>query len=374
MIRPAALIHRLRSVGVDLFTGVPDSLMRGLCDELAFGAGGNEHVVAANEGGAVAIAMGHYLATGRPAFVYMQNSGIGNAVNPLLSLADPEVYGIPMLVLIGWRGRPGEKDEPQHVKQGRVMPALLDALDLPWSVLPKDEPAALDAAAEAHAAAVERQSPSLLLVEKDSFAPAETPAPPGDSGLPSREEAVIALLNQLGPEPVVVATTGMLGREVYEHRRAAGGGERDLLVVGGMGHAASIAVGIARAAPRREVWCLDGDGAVLMHAGSLAVLASAGCRNLFHAVFNNGVHDSVGGQPSAVAGVSLPDFARALGYHHAATLAGMPGLPAAIAGIRAGGGPALLELRVRPGNRAGIGRPQATPRAAKEVLMANLRP
>lgn len=373
MIDPARFLAQLRQHGVSFYTGVPDSLLKPLNSQI-LALPREQHVIAANEGAAVGIAIGHYLRTGRPAAVYLQNSGFGNLVNPLLSLADPDVYGVPMLVIVGWRGQAGVKDEPQHVKQGRVMAPLLDALELPWAVLPKNPADAERCLKEAVTTAVERSCPYLLLVEKGSFAePALPPPAPLGGGLPSREAALVALVEAVGDGPVLVSTTGMLSRELFEYRQRTGGdGGRDFLTVGGMGHASSIALGVAMREPDREVWCFDGDGALLMHLGSLAVIADHAPAGYFHVVFNNGVHDSVGGQPTSIGVVDTAAAARALGYRYAASTADLAALPALVAELRAHGGPSLLELRVRPGNRPDLGRPTRTPAQSKQAFMAAL--
>jgi phosphonopyruvate decarboxylase len=195
-----------------------------------------------------------------------------------------------------------------------------------------------------------------------------------EPALPSREQALVALVEAVGDGPVIVSTTGMLSRELYEHRvRSGTDGRRDFLTVGGMGHASAIALGVALREPAREVWCFDGDGAVLMHLGGLAVIAAQAPPRLFHVVFNNGVHDSVGGQPTAIGGVDLPATARALGYRYAAATADQGALAEQVARLRAGGGPALLELRVRPGSRPELGRPRRSPAQSKQSFMSALR-
>jgi phosphonopyruvate decarboxylase len=385
MTDPARTVDHLRELGVELFTGVPDSLLKSFCSYIMAALPREQHVIAANEGNAVAIALGHYLRTGRPALVYLQNSGFGNTVNPLLSLADPDVYGAPMVLLVGWRGQPGVKDEPQHVKQGRVQEALLDALELPWAVLPHDDDEAERCLAKAVEVAQARSCPYVVMVEKSTFADVEgvagvegvggDAAPQADAtALPSREEALEALVAAIGDDTVNVSTTGMLSRELFEHRQRTGAtGERDFLTVGGMGHASSIALGVAQAEPDREVWCLDGDGALLMHMGALAVIADHAPANYFHVVFNNGVHDSVGGQPTSVDVVDVPAVAAGCGYRYTAATTDLTTLPDEVAAMREHGGPALLELRVRPGNRPDIGRPTRTPEESKQAFMAALR-
>lgn len=375
MIDPARFVDNLREQGITMYTGVPDSLLKQLGSHIMAALPREQHVIAANEGGAVAIAMGHYLRTGSPAAVYLQNSGLGNTINPLFSLADPDVYGIPMLIIVGWRGQPGVKDEPQHIKQGRVMRALLDAIELPWSVLPRDPGAAETTMTEAVKVAIDRSSPYVVLVEKGTFADVNVSLPPASAteGLVSREDALVSMADAVGSEAVIVSTTGMLSRELFEHRERTGqSGERDFLTVGGMGHASSIALGIAMRESRREVWCFDGDGALLMHLGGLAVIADHAPPTFFHVVFNNGVHDSVGGQPTSVSVVDVAATATALGYRHASSTNDLASVADTVAELRRNGGPALLELKVRPGNRPGIGRPKRTPAESKRAFMTAL--
>ena len=371
-VDPKRFCEHLSAQGVTLYTGVPDSLLKQLGSHIMATLPREQHVIAANEGGAVGLAIGHYLRTKTPAVVYLQNSGYGNIVNPLLSLADSDVYGIPMLVVVGWRGQPGVKDEPQHVKQGRVHRELVEAMDLPWSVLPHDPDEAEKLVEEALAEAVAKSSPYVLLVEKGTFSDAAK-LPKAESSLPSREDALIALTKAVGNDAAVVATTGMLSRELFEYRADNDlNGDRDFLTVGGMGHASSIALGVAKADHDREVWCFDGDGAFLMHLGTLAVIADHAPGNYFHVVFNNGVHDSVGGQPTSIDKVDVPAAAKALGYRYAAATDDLESLPAQVAALREHGGPALLELKVKPGNRADIGRPTRTPAESKAAFMAAL--
>lgn len=371
MIRPGPLVEALGGA-TPFFAGVPDSLLKHFGAHLETALPPHQHVIAANEGAAVGLAIGHHLRTGSVPVVYLQNSGIGNTVNPLLSLADPEVYAVPLVIVVGWRGQPGVKDEPQHVKQGRVMTALLDAMEIPWSVLPQDEDAAIAAADTARRQALEVSGPVALLVEAGSFGAPEvavTSVPLADD-LPSREEALVAIAQAVGDDAVIVGTTGMLGRELFEHREAHPRPEmRDFLCVGGMGHATSIAQGIALADPEADVWAFDGDGALLMHQGSLAVIAKSANANFFHVVFNNGVHDSVGGQPTAISLVDVPSLAAASGYAGSARIQRCEDAAAAVATARATGGPYLLEVQVRPGNRDGIGRPTRTPQQSKAAFM-----
>ena len=375
MIRPERFVDRL---GGDLpfFAGVPDSLLKHLGAHLASALPPHQHVIAANEGAAVGLAIGHHLRTGSVPVVYLQNSGVGNTVNPLLSLADAEVYAVPLVLVIGWRGQPGVKDEPQHVKQGRIMTDLLDAMEIPYFVLPHDEDAALDVADRARSAAVAASAPVAVLVEADTFAPPGVGVQSTElaAGLSSREDALIAFADAVGQNAIIVCTTGMLSRELFEFREAHPREPmRDFLTVGGMGHASSIAHGIALADPDSDVWVFDGDGALLMHLGTLAVAAQSASANLRHVVFNNGVHDSVGGQPTAISNVDVPGLALASGYRGSARVRDLADVPSAVAAARQADGPYLIEVQVRPGNRAGIGRPTRTPKQSKDAFMAGFR-
>ena len=360
----------LTAAGLGFWTGVPDSLLKPLCAYVADHVPDNRHVIAANEGGAVAIAAGHYLGTGRPAAVYLQNSGLGNAMNPLVSLADPEVYGIPMVLIIGWRGEPGKHDEPQHLKQGGATIPMLDAIGLPHTVAPADDGAFAQAANEAVRRANSESRPVAVVVPKGTITDyAPNPAAAPDLPL-SREAAVTRIAGAIQPNAVIVATTGKTSRELYEHRARNGHStERDFLMVGSMGHASQIALGLALSDPKRPVWVLDGDGAVIMHMGSLSVIGEHAPENLRHVVLNNHVHDSVGGQPTPSERTDFAQIALAAGYVHAETASDEAGLVAAVERIADTPGPALLQVLVRPGARPDLGRPETSPGQNKDALM-----
>lgn len=314
MVSVESFVAELESCGLDFFTGVPDSLLKSFCAYVTDNCGQN-HVIAANEGGAVGLAAGHYLATGKPALVYMQNSGQGNAVNPLCSLADPDVYSIPMVLLVGWRGEPGVKDEPQHVKQGKVTISLFETLGIPTEILPDDEAAALEVARKMVERAQTESRPVALIVRKGLFAEYKLLNKKPDISELKREEAIEGILRALPDDAVVVSTTGMISREVYETRERLGQDHsRDFLTVGSMGHAIMIALGIAREQPNRQVVCIDGDGASIMHMGNMAIAAQSRCGNLTHVVLNNAAHDSVGGQPTVGGAINYLMIADSLGY------------------------------------------------------------
>ena len=377
MIAPSFFIEKLRENGIDCFAGVPDSLLKNVCAYITdhFDAGHN--VITANEGGAVGFAAGHYLATGRPACVYMQNSGEGNAINPLASLTDPEVYNIPVLLLIGWRGRPGVHDEPQHVKQGKVTTALLDTMGIGYEVLAKEQDLAEQQIARA-VEALRRKEVYALVVEKDTFEAYQLQKVEKNDLTLGREEAIQMVAAALGADDCIVSTTGMISRELFEYRVAKGQGhERDFLTVGSMGHASQIALGIAVAQPGRRVWCFDGDGAVIMHMGSMAIVANMAPKNYIHVVFNNGAHDSVGGQPTVGLKIDAPAVAKAVGYKVAKSVSSKEALAEELATLQVRhaveDGPVFLEIKVKKGNRKDLGRPTTTPVQNKEALMAFLQ-
>lgn len=367
MLDSICLIETLQARGIDFFTGVPDSLLKEFCACLKEIVKPSRNITAANEGAAVGLAAGHYLATGRPALVYMQNSGEGNAVNPLASLTDPDVYGIPVLLLIGWRGQPGVKDEPQHVKQGKITLSMLEVLGIPYAVLEKEKESAKRQIEAAVTYMQTASAPYALVVEKGTFEPFTT-CSESDS-LFTREEAVKAIAASLGPQDVIVSTTGMASRELFEYREASGHGHgKDFLCVGSMGHASQIALGISLEQPGRRVWCLDGDGACIMHMGSMATIAGSAGPNYVHVVLNNCAHDSVGGQPTAADHIDFAAVARAVGYPVALSVYGLDDLQCALSHLPEKG-PVFLEVKVGKGHRADLGRPTTTPRQNKRDFM-----
>ena len=372
MLDCAHVYELLREQGFRFFAGVPDSLLKDFCAYISDHGSQQDHVIAANEGNAVALAMGHYLGSGEPAVVYMQNSGIGNAVNPLLSLADPDVYSVPLLLVIGWRGEPGVKDEPQHKKQGRRMTELLDAMEIPWFLLPRDTDGADAALVDAVRSMRELMGPVAVLVRKGTFDRYELTSSVATDFPMNREDAVKCVLAHLDERDVVVSTTGKASREVYEYRIARHGACNDFLTVGGMGHTGSIAMGIAAAQPDRRVVCLDGDGSVIMHMGSLGVIAQSGLGNLLHVVINNGAHDSVGGQATVGYDIDIPAIARACGYRESLSVSTKEDLESELGRLQEREGPALLEVRVNKGARSDLGRPKSTPVQNRDALMQGL--
>ena len=376
MIDPNEFVAALEKLDIRFVTGVPDSLLQEVCAGFTAHFAPPRHVIATSEGSAVGLAIGHTLATGRPALVYMQNSGLGNVVNPVVSLADPQAYGIPMIFLIGWRGEllgDGSQlhDEPQHIKQGRVTIPQLEILDIPYRIVDKTATASEPLLTELLCLTLAKSSPVALVVRKGSFSSfRQRTQVRGDAGL-TREAAIAAVVAALPDDCPVVATTGMASRELFELRRSLDQGHhRDFLTVGGMGHAGQIAAGLAMAKPSRPVVCIDGDGALLMHMGGLAI--SADCPNLLHILINNGAHDSVGGQPTKGTVLSFTKIAKACGYGRVALARSTAGIARQVSALLGCGCSSFLEIKCKPGARADLGRPNRSPGQNKREFMTFL--
>ena len=371
MIDPRKFVECLQSNSVEFFTGVPDSLLKEFCACLEQVPQPGRHIISANEGGAVALALGYHLATGKVPLVYLQNSGLGNIINPLLSLADAEVYSIPLLLVIGWRGETGVHDEPQHKKQGRVMLAMLDAMEIPYSILGPEVNEAEGSLSDALAYVQKHNAPFALVIKKGTFGAFTGDKRKAEVFELTREAAIQQVLEHLDERDVVVSTTGMASREVYEYRMNKGQGhKRDFLTVGGMGHASQIALGVALQRPSRSVYCLDGDGAVLMHMGALPITGTLKPENFKHIVFNNGAHDSVGGQPTVGLEIEILEIAKACGYQLVVQAQTPQEVQAGLRELKRSKVPCLLEIRIRRGARKDLGRPATTPVENKSAFMA----
>ena len=368
MIAPAQFVGELQKQGTSFFTGVPDSLLKNLCSYITDAFDGEHHIIAANEGNAVALAAGHHLATGTIPMVYMQNSGEGNAVNPLLSLADKDVYQIPLLLCIGWRGEPGIHDEPQHVKQGKVTLSLLDTMGIPYQILSSDEASMRAQVEQAYGTMKADHAPVALIVKKGLFAEYALQQPDRVEGKLTREEALEIIVGHTDQHAIFVSTTGMASRELYEIRERNGEGhQKDFLTVGSMGHASQIALGIALSKKDRQVICLDGDGSALMHLGGMAIIGTIKPKNYVHIILNNGAHDSVGGQPTVGRDVDLAKAAECLGYETSVKVSTQEQLVEAL--NRNESGPRSIEVLVKKGNRKDLGRPKSTPVENKQAFM-----
>ncbi|MDD2564787.1 MAG: phosphonopyruvate decarboxylase [Salinivirgaceae bacterium] len=374
MISPAVFYKWLTNSGISFFSGVPDSLLKDICAYITDHTSKRKHIIAANEGGAVALASGHYMASGEIPVVYMQNSGIGNAVNPLLSLVDKQVYNIPMLLLIGWRGEPGNKDEPQHVTQGEVTLDLLKALRIPHLVLEKEEDVASKQVQTVFAQIRKTNLPFAIIIRKGTFEKYSIVEKIKSNYTLSREEAITQIVRQSNDNEVFVSTTGKTSRELFECRvHFQQPHHFDFLTVGSMGHSSQIALGVALSKPNKRVICIDGDGAVLMHMGSLSIIGDLSPNNFVHIVINNGAHESVGGQPTVGFNVDFPGLAKANKYKYAISVSTAKELKAALEHISADTCPVMIEIKVKTGSRDNLGRPTIKPVDNKADFMNNLK-
>lgn len=371
-LSPQKLYQAFIQNNVEYFCGVPDSSLSPFGYYLEDNTR-ESHNIAVNEGNAIALAIGYYLATSKVPLVYTQNSGLGNAINPLVSLADPMIMGIPMILLIGWRGQPGKKDEPQHQKQGLITQGLLDTLGIPHLILSRNSH---EASRQVHYVAgdtLQAKRPFALIVENGTFEQHKRINKSVNNYQLSREDVIELVAKSLSNSDIVVATTGKTGRELFEYRdKVKQTHKKDLLIVGGMGHASSIAASIAQQKPNIKVYCIDGDGALLMHMGSLSLIGNKNLKNFYHIVINNGSHESVGGQPTVGFEIDMPAIAKACGYTHAYSVDKTEGVKDILQTIRKLDGPALAEIRVNTASRSNLGRPTIHPSENKESVMSFL--
>jgi phosphonopyruvate decarboxylase len=374
MINTKHFYNWLTANGVEFFSGVPDSLLKDICAYITDNTPKNNHTIAANEGNAIAMAAGYHLATGKLPMVYMQNSGMGNAINPLLSLTDPKVYSIPVLLMIGWRGEPGLKDEPQHIKQGEVTVKLLEAVDIPYIVLSSDEAVAEKQVKEAIDTAYKNNTPFALVIKKGTFEKYSIKEKIKTDYPLSREDAVKQIVSLIDKKDVIVSTTGKTSRELFEIRENNKQPHHsDFLTVGSMGHTSQIALGIALQKTDRKVICIDGDGAVLMHMGGMAIIGSKQPGNFVHIVINNGAHESVGGQPTVGLNVDMPAIALANNYKSAVKVQTEKELNNALKNISKDNCPCFIEVLVRVGSRDNLGRPTIKPVDNKKDFMKQIQ-
>ena len=364
-------IDALLKAKVSFFTGVPDSYLHGFCTELSNSCAPDRNVATANEGNAVGIAVGHHLATGEIPLVYMQNSGLGNAVNPLVSLACRGMLCIPMVLLIGWRGDPFHKDHVQHELQGAITPAMLDEMKIPYTVIADGDAGIEDLVADTVFSAMrDGGGPAAILVPKGVLSGAKTPIV--DTSLPvSREGAIRIVLDAAPRNSIYSATTGRAARELFHLREARGEGHAcDYLNVGSMGHASSVAFGLALAMPERQVICLDGDAAAIMHMGALTMVSQYDAPNFLHVVLNNGMHESVGGQSSAGRRIDLTSIASACGYEVVnGPVSSEDAIKQAIIELCGRDGAGFLDIQIKAGLRPDIPGLEIDPVFMKEEIM-----
>lgn len=359
------------AIGVEFYAGVPDSQLKALCGYLCdmYGDDPRRHITAANEGNAAALAAGYHLATGKLPAVYMQNSGEGNIINPAASLLHRKVYGIPCLFIIGWRGEPGVHDEPQHIYQGEVTLQLLEGMGIPYRVVDgKTQAQEIREQMEGWAPWFSQGNQAALVIRKGALQEAGKAAY-GNAFQMCREEVIRRIVEVTG-EDILVSTTGKASRELYELREASPQGHgHDFLTVGSMGHASSIALGIALQKPDRRIWCLDGDGAALMHMGAMAVIGANRPQNLVHILLNNEAHETVGGMPTVSGALSWTGIAKACGYVHAKPAQDYGALGRLLAQAKAARELTFIEACCQISSRADLGRPAASPQENKKQFM-----
>ncbi len=371
MIRPEHLYDFLCKQGIDFYTGVPDSILKDFLAYVQDHTMEEKHIITANEGLAIGLATGYHFSTGSIPLVYLQNSGLGNIVNPLVSLAGNEMYGIPLLLLIGWRGRPGTTDEPQHSKMGSITHTMLELLDIPYYILNNNEESSFGKIAVAIAKATEQKKPVALLVPADLFEKYNGSF--GENSYPLvRENVIKEIIRKLLGNETVVCTTGKIGREFYEQNHIAGKKIKAyLLSPGAMGHANHVALGIQMNSDKKMIM-LDGDGSVLMHMGSLATIPHYAKKGFVHIVINNGSHESVGGQPTGAFRADLSGIAKACGYTKVTCITNEDEFSEWLnTGLNAAGSQ-LVEIRTNCESRAGLGRPVGDPAGWKEEFMKAL--
>ena len=375
MINNKNLLRIMKKNSIEFFTGVPDSLLKDFLGYVNDNITYPNHIIAANEGNAIGLAIGNYLATKKLTLVYLQNSGLGNTINPLLSLADNYVYGIPMILMIGWRGKPGLKDEPQHIVQGRLTKEILEIIKIPYLIINKDcsDKDLQKIIEQASKESLINKHPFALLVEKGSFQSYTFLNDVSTETLMTREQALEICIDNINTEDIVVSSTGMLSRELFELRaKKSMGHSNDFLTVGGMGHANQIALGIALKKPNRNIYCFDGDGALLMHMGSMAVNGFLKLKNYKHILFNNKVHDSVGGQPTSGQDICFKDLAKVTGYEFQAKSSDRDEIIEVLNEIKMNKKSSFIEIIIKKGARKDLSRPKSTPEENKKALMNNI--
>lgn len=369
-----AFIDGIHQLNIQHFIGVPDSVLKPLCDYLNLHESDEHHMVPVNEGAAVALAAGYYLGSEQISCVYMQNSGMGNALNPIASLIHQKVYNIPMLFLIGYRGEPNQKDEPQHIFQGEITCPLLELLEIDYALIDQDmDEAAYRRLLEKAQEKLKENKQFAFVIKKGALHSDETYHQENGYTL-KREDAIQTILQHRQKDDLYITTTGKISREAYEQSDALYGEHKQLfLTVGSMGHASMIAQGVAKTNPNRSVFCIDGDGAALMHMGSMNFVAHAHTANLCHIVLNNNAHESVGGMPTNCQSTSFAKTAEVFGYKHVYCVTTAQKLSNVLETVRTLDGPILIEVKVALGARADLGRPKESAVMNKQSFMAAVK-
>ncbi|CBZ04602.1 phosphonopyruvate decarboxylase [Clostridium botulinum] len=365
------IIKQIEGIGIQSIIGVPDSTLKEFCDYMNYENPHNlKHYVTANEGAAVGLAAGIYLGTGNPTCIYMQNSGIGNAANPIISLLNKEVYDIPALFMVGWRGEPGVHDEPQHKFQGMITKELFDVLNIKNEVISSnttDEQ--LSSIFEIARNEFDNNRQFAIIVKKGTFKKCGNKTHKNSYKI-LREDAIKEILKQIEVTDMIVSTTGKISREVYEESDIIlGGHKQNFLTVGSMGHSSMIALGLSKEQENRKIYCIDGDGAVLMHMGSLAFIAKQNPKNLIHIVLNNDAHESVGGMPTCAVDVNIGNIAKACGYPKVYHVYSLNELTSVLKRAKDRNELCLIEIKVSLESRPDLGRPKESARENKENFM-----
>mgnify|MGYP001441614526 FL=1 len=376
MLNSKRIFDYLIEKEVEFFTGVPDSLLKDFCSYITDNTDKKNHIIAANEGNALSLGIGYHLSSNKIPLIYMQNSGLGNIINPLLSLADNDVYSTQALLMIGWRGEPGVKDEPQHKKQGRITLDLLNTMEVPHEILSADDTqsSALEKISSMIKNIKENNKVSALIIKKNTFEKYSLKKNITSSYDMYREDAIKIIIDELTNKDIFISTTGVTSRELFEYREELGQShENDFYTVGGMGHASQIALGIAIQNKENNIYCLDGDGALLMHMGSAAIAAQQNCSNYKHILFNNGSHDSVGGQPTVGFDIDFQNIARSCGYRNVLYADNRGDLKKSIEKIKRLNECCFLEIKVNKGFRDNLGRPTTSPIENKKSFMSFLK-
>lgn len=365
----------LEIIGSDFYTGVPDSQLKALCNYLmaTYGIDPKHHIIAANEGNCTALAAGYHLATGKVPVVYLQNSGEGNIINPVASLLNDKVYEIPVIFIIGWRGEPGIHDEPQHIYQGEVTIKLLEDMSIASFTIGKettDEEVARKMAE--FRKLLDAGKDVAFVIRKGALTDAPKVEYKNDNTM-VREEIIQHIVKASGEDPIV-STTGKASRELFETRVANGQSHKyDFLTVGSMGHSSSIALGIAINKTGQRIWCVDGDGAVLMHMGAMAVIGANKPKNLIHVIINNGAHETVGGMPTVAGSIDLVAIAKACGYPKAVSVDSFEMLDQALESAKSKNELSLIEVKCSIGARENLGRPTTTALENKQIFMEYMK-
>tara|TARA_B100001142_G_scaffold330015_1_gene395646 strand:- start:1204 stop:2340 length:1137 start_codon:yes stop_codon:yes gene_type:complete len=371
-IKPKVLYNILKKNGVEFYTGVPDSTIKDFCFYLEEVVPSNNHIIAANEGNSIGIATGYHLSSGKIPFVYMQNSGLGNAINPLTSLADETVFSIPMIIMIGWRGEPGTKDAVQHQKDGEIQEQLLKALKIPYQILSLDNDKLESQITLSIETSRTNSSPFVILVRRnsfDKFIHDEKQNQVLFSDM-SREYALSNIYDKIEKNAIIVSTTGKISRELNEIKtKSSSKLERELMVVGSMGHASSIALGVSINSPEHQLYCIDGDGSIIMHMGIMATVGKYSTSNFKHILINNFSHDSVGGQSSNSEVVNFSYLSKSFSYKNFFQISKKSDFNSVFDDFLNSPAPSLLEIIVNKGARSDLPRPNRTPLENKKDFM-----